>query len=282
MRNEVEESRHSGDKVRLRPEEQLARWGRWQHRQVTTSQLRAVGWDRRTVHKRVQQGRLHPVYRGVHSLGGPPRGDKELWMAAVLTYGSGTLLSHSAAVDLYGWLRYPLRDLHVTTSVRRPSRQGITAHHRARRWRWRYIDHIPVTGPEQTVLDAATTVDSDRAYRRIVRQSQVDHTNHAALLAVVAMNPGARGVQRLRHELADGPSPTRSANEDEVLEVFRHGGEPLVNHVIGGDELDLFFPGLNVAVEIDGPPHDNPTARADDEAKTERLARRGVRLLRVR
>ena len=138
-----------------------------------------------------------------------------------------------------------------------------------------------MTGPEQTVLDAAATIKSDKAYRRIVRQAQIDDTTHARLLALSAMRPGHRGVGRLKRELAEGPSRTRSANEDEVLEVFRHGGEPIPNVVIAGDEIDLYFPKLNVAIEVQSPLHDNPTARADDVAKKARLEQRGLRVLWV-
>ena len=231
---------------------------------------------------RVQIGRLHPVFRGVYSLGGPPQTDNEIWMATTLTYGPGTKVSHSAAVDMYRWLRFPLGDLHVTTLKKRPSRNGITAHHTSRPVTWKYIERIPVPGPEQTVLDAATTVRSDKANRRVVRASQVDDTTYARLVAFSAMNPGHRGVGRMKRELGEGPSRTRSANEDEVLEVFRHGGEPLPNVKIAGDEVDLFFPKLNVAVEVQSVLHDNPTAHADDLAKKERLEARGVRVLWIR
>src|SRR3954452_11741613 len=88
----------------VRPEERLARWGLRQHRQVTTDQLHAVGWGDSVIYDRVQQGRLHAVYAGVYSLGGPPRTDRERWMASVLTFGPGTRLSDSAAAELYGWL----------------------------------------------------------------------------------------------------------------------------------------------------------------------------------
>lgn len=246
---------------------------------VTTAQLHAAGCDTNAIAYRARIGRLHPVFRGVYSLGGPPQTDKELWMAATLTYGKGTLLSHSAAVDLYGWLRYPLGGLHVTTPKKRPSRQGITAHHRQARGRWKFIDHIPVTGPAQTVLDAATAVTSDKAYRRIVRQAQVKDTTHAHLLALGALRRGAPGVGRLKRELAKGPSRTRSANEDEVLEVFRRGGEPIPNTILFGYEVDLWFPKLHTAIEVQSALHDNPTARADDEAKRQRLAEQGVRVL---
>jgi hypothetical protein len=55
-------------------------------------------------------------------------------------------------------------------------RQG----HRANGVAWRIIDSIPVTSPEQTILDCASTINNDKAYRRIVRQAQVDDlTSHA-------------------------------------------------------------------------------------------------------
>jgi hypothetical protein len=203
-------------------------------------------------------------------------------MAAVLTFGAGTKLSHSAAAELYGLLRYPLREIHVTTLKKRLPRDGIVPHHRANGVNWRFIDGIPVTGPEQTVLDCATTVKSDRAYRRIVRQAQVDEaTSHARLVAFAAMCRGQRGVARLKRELADGPSPTRSGFEDEVLDIFRTGGEPQPNVSIDGDEVDLYWPQLGIVIEVDGQPHDNPTARADDAAKRSRLEARGLKVLRL-
>ncbi len=227
-------------------------------------------------------GRLHPVFAEVYSLGGPPQTEREVWMAAVLTFGEGTKLSHSAAAELYGLLRYPLNEIQVTTLKKRSPRDGIVPHHRADGVVWRFVDGIPVTGAEQTVLDCATTVKSDKAYRRIVRQAQVDElTSHARLVAFAAKSRGVRGVARLKRELADGPSPTRSGFEDEVLEVFRTGGEPLVNQVIGGDEVDLYWPKLGVIIEVDGSPHDNPTAQADDAVKQARLQARGYTVLRL-
>ena len=261
---------------------QLAEWGRRQHRQVTAAQLRAIGWDGSLVNKRRRQGRLHPVFAEVYSLGGPPQTDQELWMASVLTYGRGTALGATAAAELYELLRYPLKELHVVTLRPRRARDGIVTHCRSGGYAWRFSDGIPVTGPEQTILDCATTVRNDRAYRRIVRKAQADGlTTHTKLLVFAARCQGQRGVTRLKKELAAGPSPTRSALEDDVLEIFRTGGEPIPNHVIEGDEIDLFFPALQIGIEVDGPSHDNPTAQADDTAKTERLRARGVRLLRV-
>ncbi len=187
----------------------LNRWGEAQHRQVTTAQLRAIGWESNDVAYRVQRGLLHPVYAEVYSLGGPPQTEKEWWMAATLTFGPGTRLSDSAAAELYGWLRYPLNEIHVTTPTEHRPRQGLIPHCRSRSVEWRTIDHIPVTSPEQTILDCATTMKSDSLFRRIVRQAQAERaTSHVRLLLLTSQSAGVRGVARLRAELEDGPAPT--------------------------------------------------------------------------
>ena len=241
-----------------------------------------MGWDDSRISKLVRRGRLHRTFSGVYSLGGPARPGRERWMAATLSFGPRSQLAASAAVDLYGWLRYPLGELFVLTPTPRRSREGIITLHRAKPGRYKHLDFIRVTGPEQTVLDAASTVASDRAYRRVVRQAQIDDTTHARLLTFAALNRGARGVERMRRELAEGPSRTRSATEDEILEVFRHGGEPIPNAIVFGEEVDLWFPALNTAIEVMSGLHDNPTALADDLAKMARLEARGVRVLWIR
>lgn len=250
---------------------------------MTTAQLRAVGWDGADVRYRVRQGRLHPVFGEVYSLGGPPRTDREWWMASVLTYGEGTLLAHATAAELYGWIRYPLGELHVLTPKKRAPRDGIVPHHHGHPVRRRFVDDIPVTGPEHTILDCAATIRSDRLFRRIVRVAQAERaTSHARLLTVCAASAGVRGVARLRAELAEGPSPTRSANEDEVLALLRDPGRILVNHVVGGDEVDLYLPDRGAVIEVDSVLHDNPAAQRHDAAKAARLEARGLRAYRLR
>lgn len=274
---------HSGNAARLRPEESLARIGARQHRQVTTEQLLQVGWSSSVISKRVSAGRLHPVFAEVYSLGGPPQTQREWWMAATLTFGLGTRLSDSAAVELFGWLRYPLGRIHVTTPTRRHARDGITPHFRPRSTAWGVIDFIPVTSPEQTILDCASTMENDKLFKRIIRQAEAEKsTTHARLLLFSARNAGARGVSRLRRELAHGPSPARSANEDRVLDLLRSTGTILSNHDIDGDEVDLYLPEHNVAIEVDSDLHANEAAQKHDAEKQARVEAKGVRVYRIR
>lgn len=246
---------------------------------MTTDQLHQVGWSDRVISARVVAGRLHPVFAEVFSLGGPPRDRREWWMASVLSFGAGTRVSDLAGAELHGWVRYPVGELHVTTTTERRSRDGIRAHHRTGSTGSDHIDHIPVTGPEQTILDCAGTVRNDRLFRRIVRLAQAEEaTTHARLLLLSAQSVGVRGVARLKRELADGPSPTRSANEDRVLELLRHGNPILTNHRIDGDEVDIFIPSHQAVIEVQSVLHDNPAARKHDAAKRARLEARGLRV----
>ena len=283
MASEPTQTRNSSESGSVRPEEALARLGLRQHRLVTTAQLHRVGWDDDDIGYRVRQARLHPVFREVFSLGGPPRTDRELWMASTLTFGRGTRLSDAPGAELFGWVRYPLKQLHVTTTTERDKRDGITPHHRARSTSWGYIDHIPVTGPEQTILDCAHTIENDTLFKRIIRQAQANKdTTHARLVAFTAQSAGVRGVARLRAELDHGPSPTRSANEDRVLDLLRSNPAILPNHLIEDDEVDLYLPEHGVVIEIDSPLHDNPAARAHDAEKQARLEGRGLTVYRLR
>lgn len=157
-------------------------------------------------------------------------------MASVLTYGDATRLGVTAAAELFGWLRYPLGELHVITPTKRRPRAGITPHHRPNA-PWGHIDFIPVTGPEQTILDCAHSITNEKLFKRIIRQAQANQdTTHAKLVAFASQSAGVRGVARLRAELQHGPSPTRSANEDRVLDLLRRNPTILPNHDIDGDE----------------------------------------------
>lgn len=116
-----------------------------------------------------------------------------------------------------------------------------------------------------------------------MRAAQVDDTTHPRLLAFAAMCAGARGIRRLRRELAAGrarpEAPTRTGSSRYSAAAKRR----FPNHRFAPDlEADLYFPALGVVIEVDGPLHDNPTAQADDEAKDARYGALGLKRYRLR
>jgi hypothetical protein len=79
---------------------------------------------------------------------------------------------------------------------------------------------------------------------------------------------------------AEGSAGTRSALEDQFLESWQ-GPEPLVNTKLHGIEVDLQWPGENHVIEIDGPGHERPRTRREDERRDEILRGNGVTVVRI-
>ena len=51
---------------------------------------------------------------------------------------------------------------------------------------------------------------------------------------------------------------------------------------VGPFVLDFYCPVLKLAIEVDGPQHDEPDQAAHDQARTNALMRLGIRVLRIR
>src|SRR5262249_36640191 len=83
--------------------------------------------------------------------------------------------------------------------------------------------------------------------------------------------------------IADGPAPTRSELEDAMLALLKRHGlpRPQINARIGTEEVDLYFPGSALVVELDGWRYHGTRVRhrldADNQARLETAARRVLR-----
>jgi predicted transcriptional regulator of viral defense system len=84
----------------------LAELARGQWGVVSLAQVRALGIGSRAVQQRAQTGRLRRVHRGVYAVGGAVLPREGRWLAAVLAYGEGAVLSHLSAAVHWNLLRY--------------------------------------------------------------------------------------------------------------------------------------------------------------------------------
>src|SRR5918996_297029 len=64
-----------------------------QHGVVARAQLLELGLNADAIQHRIQRGRLHPIFRGVYAMGRPEITRHGRWIAAVLSYAAGAILS---------------------------------------------------------------------------------------------------------------------------------------------------------------------------------------------
>ncbi len=204
-------------------------------------------------------------------------------MAAVLAAGDKACLSHVAAAFVHSLIERAPTDVDVTTPTWRRPRSGLTLHTRPlapaeitlRRG-------IPVTSPERTLLDLATTLPPAKL-RRALHEAEVQRiTTHAKVVSFLASHARAPGAPALRRHLDTGPAPTRSELEDRLLELLHDFPHHEVNVRVEGYEVDVLFPAERLILEADGARfHDTAVARAADAERQARLEAAGYRVLRI-
>jgi very-short-patch-repair endonuclease len=271
-----------------RREEAIAKLASRQHGAATRAQLAERGVGFGAVDHRVKTGRWRVLHRGVYLLG--PTITAYTWdMAAVLACDPDAFLSHQSAGWLYRALPYvPKPELrHVTVAGRNPGRRRGIAVHRVSSFEPSEVSRrfgIPVTSPARTILDLACELEDANLEQAIAECFARNQLSRSALLRQLELQPGHRGASRVRARLGQTPALTRSRAERRLLTAIRGAGLPeaKVNTRLGPWEVDLLWPGLRLAVEVDGySSHSSPRAFERDYRKTAELERAGYRVLRV-
>ncbi|MEJ2503820.1 MAG: type IV toxin-antitoxin system AbiEi family antitoxin domain-containing protein [Gemmatimonadota bacterium] len=260
-----------------------------QHGVVTRAQLLSMGVSASAIGRRARAGRLRRAHAGVY-LVGPIQSPRAPEMAAVLAGGPGAVLSHENALQVLGMSRRDRpRPIHVTVpGSGRGKRPGIRFHRVATLARDEEIvvDGMPVTSPARTLADVAGRLghgEVELALARAERAALVTAEEMADLPRRYAGRPGAP-LLRAVVEARAGPSLTRSEAERRCLALLAEARlpRPYVNVPVGPYELDLFWPDLGVAVEIDGYAHHASRARFEGDRRKDRwLHARGIRVVRL-
>jgi very-short-patch-repair endonuclease len=225
---------------------------------VSRHQLLDSGLTATQVRHAQRAGRLHRMHRGVYGLL-PPAALPRLARhhAALLACGPHALLSHHTAAQLLGLERFVDTEIHVTSTDDR-RHPGLIVHRtralpRSDRTK---VGRLRVTSIPRTVDDLARTLDSDRAFERLVDEA-LKHVSQSKLTGVVRVRT------LLRTEAQDGgpgghwSSLTRSAAEERLLAMIRHAGlpEPEVNVALGDYVPDFLWRQQRVIVEFDSYRH---------------------------
>ena len=263
------------------------RLARAQHGVVARRQLLALGFSAKAIRHRIATGRLHPVVRGVYSVGRAELSPKGRWMAAVLVCGEGACLSHRSAGALYGICEE--QEGVVEVSVRRPGkieRQGIRARSRPAlpSREVRTLDRIPITSPVQTMIDLATELPDKLLARAVNEADKLEVVLADDLRTELDASSGVPGTKRLVALLdRDTFVLTQEELERLFLPIAREVGLPLplTGEIVNGYEVDFYWPELKFVVETDGLRyHRTPSAQAKDARRDQAHTAAGYARLR--
>jgi very-short-patch-repair endonuclease len=259
-----------------------------QHGVVSTRRLRAVGYVEGSIAKATRAGRLHRLHKGVYAVGHTNLSLQGLCLAAVLGCGPGALLSHWSAAWLWGLMRTDPVPIHVTTPIPRKARPWLQIH-RSRTFgdEDRAVrEHVPVTSVARTALDLAAGVRRRSVDRLLRRAEELELFDLPEFDSVLSRNRGHRGAAPLQRAIAlyEPPRFTRSGVEEYFAELLGQAGFPRfsTNYVEAGYELDVYWPELRFAVELDVfETHGSRLSFEEDRLRAEQLKLAGVEMVRV-
>ena len=263
---------------------------------IARAQLLDLGVSAKAIDRRLANGRLHLLWRGIYAVGRPRVTHRGWWMAAVLACGDGAVLSHLSAAELWGIrgsntiseeeVDQPV-EIHVSVPQGRIRRlSGILAHRRQslKDSDMTQRDGIPVTEPGRTLIDLGSLLGQAELEPVVNAADRLDLINPEQLRARVAANRGMDGVKNLRRILDLRTfALTDSELERRFLRLVLRARlpAPKTQQVVKGFRVDFLWPELRLIVETDGLRyHRTPSQQAKDRTRDHLLVVDGFTVLR--
>lgn len=256
-----------------------AQFGRIHSRQLTR-----LGIDKRTIHRWVHGGYLHPddlpsVYAVGHRA---PSVEGEL-SAALLYAGEGAMLSHATALWWYGILDHRPFAIDVSTPGRAKARRGVKVHARRdleRQWH----NGFPITSVAQTLVDFAAKAPFHRVRYAVAQAEYHELLDLQEIQDVLGRGkPGSAKLRRALETHLPQLARTRSELERVFLPLCERGGIaiPEVNVTVAGVLVDAVWREARVIVELDGHRGHRTRAQIEKDRKNDlRLRAAGYTVLR--
>lgn len=258
----------------------VERWAKAQFGLVSRGQLIAAGLGRSSIAWKLNTGELQRTHELVFRLRGAPRTWESIAMEGLLVAGEASLLSHQTAAWLYGIDGIPrpvLIDVSVVGTAPR-NLPGYRFHRSIQGPGPRWIKRgLPVTRVAKTLVDLAGEL-APEALELALDSAQRQYRMLSSWLDeyVKGLNrQGTPGLGTLLELLAlrrDGA--TDSALEVRVLRALRRLGlKPVLRFEVCESDgtfvmrLDFAWPGLKVALHVDGYRWHHQRERADRDAR---------------
>ena len=256
---------------------------------VYRAQLLAAGLTHAQIRRRMADGRLVQLHRGVYLVGAVPA-EWAYPQAALFACGPDSALFAFSALGIWNLRSYPPK-AHPWVLVppdRRVERPRIVVHRGALAPQdVRHRHGLRVTSPPRTIIDVASYVDDRYELESIVAEAHFRGlARERELRERLERNAGRRGVARLGAilDMEGGPQRTRSQGERAMLRLLRSRGIAgfQANATVCGYEVDFLWRDLNFCVELDGwDAHSGRAAFERDRLKWARLEAGGVSVMSV-
>jgi very-short-patch-repair endonuclease len=222
---------------------------------ISRTQAMAVGLTGAQVDRRVTTGRWEVLHPGVYLAAEHEYTVEARVRSAALYAGERATVTGVAAAWWHGLWPYPPDTVEITIPTRRRVRPAPMIRIRRRDLDWRdrvETRHLWVTEPALTALEAAVALGKrgpellDRALQRRVRFQTVYRAH--------CRNLGSRGSGTAGTLLAAAADRAASQAERLIIKLLRNAGIGgwERGYWISGYEVDLAFPELRIAVEVDG------------------------------
>jgi very-short-patch-repair endonuclease len=227
-------------------------------RVLTLKQLLSAGLSKKAIARRVEEGRLERLWRGVYLVGSAPASPLSLAKAADLSCEGKAAVSHAWGCHVLGFAKPPKLPVDVTVlKGSRRGRPGGVLPHRATglqtqdltvRW------SIPVTSAAWSILGCAETSSLIQLEALIAGAFAARKvTDHALdeLAQRAGPTPAARKLRLLRQE---GVRLTLTEAERILRRLLKQAGLPIpqTNYAIGRYFADFAWPRYRLVVEFDG------------------------------
>jgi very-short-patch-repair endonuclease len=250
---------------------------------ISLAQLREAGLGKDALARRLGDGRLRRLHRGVYLLG-PVAGPWVAEHAALLACGERAVLSNESAAAVWGVRTRPATvDVTIVAGHRR-TQPGIRVHHAP-------VDRddvamrcgLRITTPERTLLDLAGRLPR-HDLERAANEAQVQRlTTPFELHSYLARSSSNRGATALSRAINHAPMLARSELEHRMLALIRRLGlpEPQTNTRLLGHEVDFVWRTRRLVLETDGyASHSTRRQFEADRRRDAHLLAHGYRVLR--
>ncbi|MCL4292368.1 MAG: hypothetical protein KJ056_04990 [Acidimicrobiia bacterium] len=264
----------------------LAAIAQEQHGVITLDQCRSAGLSLAAVSRRVGWGWLRSIHQGVYAVAGSPLTFEQRICAAVMAGGPGAVASHESAAYLHQFPNVGPGSVEISTA--RPDRRRISRISTHRTQTFLAAEHgvvnaIPITSYARTLVDLSARLSVyqlgaalDDGLRRGVA--------HVEALRICAGGlrpaPGRRlsVIHALLGARLPGYEPGDSDLELRFVRALVAAGlpEPVQQYEVRLSDrmarLDLAYPSLKVAIEVDGfAPHSVRSRFDRDRARQNEL-----------